>query len=221
MISLVKNETSVSVAPVHMDFDAVVGANERSETEIRTELGIGERPVILFAGRFTGQKNLSKLLSVKEIVADSSDFDPVFILAGDGPVFPEIAKESGEDLILPGWVEIERLAEFFAIANIFLITSHWEGTSRVVVEAGMNGLPVVTTPFAGALDNVVDGETGYVTDEVKNLADGVTTLLENPSLRSKMGRKAREKLEQRFDTQRLIHQYVSFLGVSEMETPSE
>jgi glycosyltransferase involved in cell wall biosynthesis len=79
----------------------------------------------------------------------------------------------------------------------------------------MNGLPVVATPFAGALDNIVDGETGYVTDEIESLADRVGKLLENPSVRSEMGEKARETLEQRFDAQRLINESVRFLSGGE------
>ncbi|AUG47896.1 hypothetical protein BVU17_10345 [Haloarcula taiwanensis] len=214
--SVVQDSTRVSVAPVRMDFDGVVGGSERSVTELRSAFGFGERPVIFFAGRFTDQKNLHKWLEVAAIVHEAANRTPLFVMVGDGPQSENVRQQVTEFGIedsfrFPGWVETERLAEYYDLADVFLITSDYEGTSRVVVEAGMNETPVVATPFAGAMDNIVDGETGFVAEDVETLARRVCELLEDATVRQQMGTRAREHLMERFDAERLVEEYVEFL----------
>ncbi|GAA3876959.1 glycosyltransferase family 4 protein [Haloarcula argentinensis] len=214
--SVVKDSTTISVAPVRMDFDGVVNGGERSVTELRSTFGFDDRPVIFFAGRFTGQKNLNKWLEVAARVHEAANRTPIFVMVGDGPQSEDIRKEVIElgiedSFRFPGWVETDRLAEYYDLADVFLITSDYEGTSRVVVEAGMNETPVVATPFAGAIDNIVDGETGFVADDVETLAQRVCELLEDATVRQQMGTRAREHLMDRFDAERLTEEYVEFL----------
>nr|WP_255475193.1 glycosyltransferase [Halapricum sp. CBA1109] len=192
-----------------MDFDSVVTA----DSTVRSEYGLGERPVVLFVGRFVAAKDLGTWVDVAARVRERSDRDPVFVLVGDGPRRDavESAVEDaglGDDVVFTGWVDPETVGEYYACADVFLITSNYEGTSRVVVEAGMNGLPVVATPFAGAHDNVADGETGFVKSSVTGLADRVTWLLERSDERERFGTAARDALEERFDRERLRVAYV-------------
>ncbi|MHC3378342.1 glycosyltransferase family 4 protein [Haloarcula sp. H-GB5] len=214
--SVVKDSTTVSVAPVRMDFDGVVDGGERSVTELRSAFGFDDRPVIFFAGRFTGQKNLNKWLEVATKVHEAVNRAPIFVMVGDGPQSENIQQQVTDlgiedSFRFPGWVETDRLAEYYGLADVFLITSDYEGTSRVVVEAGMNETPVVATPFAGAIDNIVDGETGFVADDVETLAQRVCELIEDATVRQQMGTRAREHLMGRFDAERLTEEYVEFL----------
>ncbi|MUV88791.1 glycosyltransferase [Halapricum sp. CBA1109] len=209
MAAFVPADVPVDVVPVSMDFDSVVTA----DSTVRSEYGLGERPVVLFVGRFVAAKDLGTWVDVAARVRERSDRDPVFVLVGDGPRRDavESAVEDaglGDDVVFTGWVDPETVGEYYACADVFLITSNYEGTSRVVVEAGMNGLPVVATPFAGAHDNVADGETGFVKSSVTGLADRVTWLLERSDERERFGTAARDALEERFDRERLRVAYV-------------
>jgi glycosyltransferase involved in cell wall biosynthesis len=65
----------------------------------------------------------------------------------------------------------------------------------VLIEAGLAGLPVVTTDVPGARDVVVDGVTGRIVavDDEGGLADAVESLLVDPASRASMGQAARER----------------------------
>lgn len=206
---------SVDVAPVNIDFEAFDVSTEAT-VQIRGELDIGDRPIVLFAGRFVSAKDLPRWLKVASMVHKLTDQKPVFVLVGDGPQLETVrtmVENLGlaSDIRLPGWVDREKLGAYYATSDIFLITSAYEGTSRVVVEAGVNELPVVATPFAGALDNIEDGETGFVEEDVDSLAQRVAWLLEHPEERTQMGEAARTFLQDRFDPDRLVSEYVRSL----------
>lgn len=207
--------SDVRVAPVRMSFERF-DASPGAVTRLSTELDCRNRPVVLFAGRFVPVKNFDKWLSVASRVRELVDEDPVFLLVGDGPEQERIETASRElgledDLRLTGWVDHEQIGAYYSLADVFLITSEYEGTSRVVVEAGMAELPVVTTPFAGSYDNVDHGVTGFIAETPETLAAHVATLLNDPERRAEMGRNARDYLSDRFDADRLTREYLSFL----------
>lgn len=212
---LVGDEIPIHVTPVRMAFDDLV-SKAPDESDIRNKLDIGDRPVVMFAGRFVPAKNLEKWTKVAADVRRRTATEPVFLLVGDGPkremVESEVAKHDlTDDLRLTGWVDHETLGEYYSLADVFLITSAYEGTSRVVVEAGMNGTPVVATQFAGAHDNIVDGETGMVANDPESLAEGVVELLDHPDDRDRMGREAKRFLETKYGERSFTAEYVDFL----------
>lgn len=56
--------------------------------------------------------------------------------------------------------------QLLAACDGLLLPSRWEGMPYIVLEAMAAGLPVLATPVDGALDLVVDGETGWLASEV-------------------------------------------------------
>lgn len=213
--SFVPADLPVDVVPVSMDFDSVVA----EDSTVRAAYDLGERPVVLFVGRFVPAKDLRTWVDVASTVCRDTDRDPVFLLVGDGPRRDavEAAVEAAglaDRVVFTGWIDPDEIGAYYACADVFLITSNYEGTSRVVVEAGMNGLPVVATPFAGARDNVVDGETGFVASSVEELSERVRCLLDNPDERAAFGAATRDRLRERFDRERLIEGYVDSIRAS-------
>jgi glycosyltransferase involved in cell wall biosynthesis len=78
----------------------------------------------------------------------------------------------------------------------------------VPVEGMACGVPVVVTNSGGLTESVVDGETGFVItkDEKKlpkELAGRVIELLEDEALAEEMGKKGRERAEEKFDKARM------------------
>ena len=80
--------------------------------------------------------------------------------------------------------------------HVFALTSRLppegggEGFGIVYLEAGLHGLPVVAGNVAGALDAVVDGETGLLVDPTDHVAvaDAISRLLLDRELASSLGR---------------------------------
>lgn len=75
-----------------------------------------------------------------------------------------------------------------------------EGLSRAVIEAMAYGVPGIVTPVGGNTDLIVDGECGLVVPvgDVDALAAAMERMHEDPAMRERMGRAARERIATRF-----------------------
>ncbi|WP_284010525.1 MULTISPECIES: glycosyltransferase family 4 protein [Haloarcula] len=216
---LVDEEIPVVVAPVSIDTESLVGeTTAERRAEVSEEFDFGDRPVVLFAGRFVEQKDFATWMAVAERVYTSMDSSPVFVLTGDGPLHSDVRRrfeqQGMRDVIrMPGWVDRETLSALYDLADVFLITSHYEGTSRVIVEAGLNELPTVATPFAGAKDNISHGESGFIAEDVDQLAAYVQTVLTDAGATTAFGQAAQRQLADRFEREDLVESYVDFLSI--------
>jgi len=105
-----------------------------------------------------------------------------FILVGDGEMRPRIeALVEGYGLQhrvrLAGWRrDIDRAMKSF---DALLLTSHWEGLPRVILEAASAGLPVVATRVGGVEEAVVrvDNARLYEAGDIAGLAAGLEAIL--------------------------------------------
>jgi glycosyltransferase involved in cell wall biosynthesis len=170
----------------------------------------GDRQVLLYAGRFERQKNLGMLLTVVQTLA-SERTDFILAMVGDGPDFEsfkrEVRQRRLEDRVrFFGFVERTRVADYFLAADMLIVTSIFEGTCRVLVEAAFSSKPAVTTAIAGADDIVIDGETGFVTaiGDSRAFAEKISALLGSPDLRAEMGRAARRHITAFFDEEKFL-----------------
>jgi glycosyltransferase involved in cell wall biosynthesis/2-polyprenyl-3-methyl-5-hydroxy-6-metoxy-1,4-benzoquinol methylase len=108
-----------------------------------------------------------------------------FVVFGTGPMMAEIlsfANERGisDRLRLPGTIADPGLA--LGLFDVFLLTSKFEGTPNVVLEAGLMGVPIVATDAGGTAEALHDGITGYVVPgaDAQALAARVTSILADP-----------------------------------------
>jgi glycosyltransferase involved in cell wall biosynthesis len=95
-----------------------------------------------------------------------------------------------------------RKAELFRSADLFVFPPRQlEGQPVVILEAMSYGLPVVTTAQGGIVDLVVDGATGvYVPPGApESLADALSHLVGNSTLRSAMGKAGQRRFEENFN----------------------
>ena len=83
-----------------------------------------------------------------------------------------------------------------------------EGSSRVALEGGASGKPIVASAVGCLPDVIRDGVTGIIVKpkDPDALAGALKTLLENEALRTKMGRAARERVEKNYDETMMIEQ---------------
>jgi glycosyltransferase involved in cell wall biosynthesis len=87
-----------------------------------------------------------------------------------------------------------------AAADVYALTSWYEGTSLVTLEAGALGVPVVSTNVAGVDDTIVDGVTGIVVPvgDVAAVAGAVLRLLGDRVGAASMGAAARAHVAEHF-----------------------
>jgi glycosyltransferase involved in cell wall biosynthesis len=171
---------------------ASLGARQKAR-ELRRQRGIEEdAPVIGFVGRFTRDKGVAELyqafISLREQYSSLR-----VLLVGDfevgDPIAPDIRRaiESNCAVIRTGFVP--DVVPYYHIMDICVLPTYREGFPGVPLEAQAAGIPVVTTQATGAIDSVLDGQTGFIVrvGDVDALRDAINRLLGDSSLRQRMG----------------------------------
>ena len=161
-----------------------------------------------FIGRITQIKRPDRFLDVvSEIKRRGINLD--FFMAGDGELLEGCRKRISEQdlpVTVLGWQsDIEKV---LSAADIVVLTSDNEGTPLSLIQAGMAGLPVVTTNVGSVPEVVIDGVTGIVTDlDVQEIANALEKLATDKALRERLGLAAQEFTLANFGVERLVHDH--------------
>ncbi len=154
---------------------------------------------VFSAGRLVDQKNHALLIRA---FADACAADPAspwhLVIAGDGPLrnpLRDLAKSLGiaERTYFIPWMP--SIGALYRRAAIYALSSHAEGFPNALVEAMSCGVPVIATdcPF-GPAEILGSSGAGLLSPpgDVGAFAQNLQTLMRDPSLRSTMGKIARD-----------------------------
>jgi glycosyltransferase involved in cell wall biosynthesis len=174
-----------------------------------TSFGLNkERSQCALIGRVTQIKRPDRFLDVvSEIKKRHIDLD--FFIAGDGELLEacrERIMRQGLPVKILGWQSnIERV---LSAADIVVLTSDNEGTPLSLIQAGMAGLPVVTTNVGSVPEVVLSNVTGLVTElGVQEIADALERLASDGALRVQLGSAAQKFTLANFGLQRLVNDH--------------
>jgi glycosyltransferase involved in cell wall biosynthesis len=100
---------------------------------------------------------------------------------------------------LGAYTSTEEKSAFMRSLDVFVLPSLTEGTPNCIVEAMSCGVPVIASAIGGVAD-MLTPETGLLVPpgEPEALADAMSRLAADPSLRASMGRAARRRYEEIF-----------------------
>jgi len=139
----------------------------------------------------------------------------ILLMVGDGP-----ERSSAERLVRRYGIEESvhftgkqaDIEEFMGIADVLLLPSETESFGLVALEAMACEVPVVATNVGGLPEVVRDGVDGYLleTGRIDLMAQRTLDILQNSSLRLKMGRNAREAAKRRFSVSKVVQAYEAF-----------
>jgi glycosyltransferase involved in cell wall biosynthesis len=184
-------------------------SNLPDKTKSKFSLGLLEtRLQCAFIGRLTHVKRPDRFL---DVVAESKKraLDLDFFIAGDGDLFGYCQERViREDLpvTLLGWQSNIEL--ILAASDIVMLTSDNEGTPLSLIQAGMAGLPVLTTNVGSVPEIVLNDVTGIVVElDVQMLADALEKLVLDGKLRDKLGASAKEFTRKNFGVSRLVQDH--------------
>ena len=162
-------------------------------------------PRVLFAGRLALQKNLPLLIDAARLLRERGRHFELHIV-GDGPEETPLrahAAKSGfnGELQFRAAVPREEIAEVFAAADVFALSSDYEGYPRVLMEAAAAGLPIVTTAVSGSDEAVENGETGSIVPigDTAAFAEKLDRLFGDFELRTRMGVAGRQRMRTQLD----------------------
>ncbi len=134
--------------------------------------------IILMASRLTKEKNITLAIrALKNIIAKYPKTG--LVLAGDGPKREDLEREVrelnlDENIKIEGWSM--DLASYYKTADLFLLTSDYEGYGRTIIESLAAGTPVVSTDVGCAK------EAGAILTEhdSEDIAKKIIDFIENP-----------------------------------------
>jgi len=92
-------------------------------------------------------------------------------------------------------------ARWFALFDVFVLTSREDPFPLVCLESSLMGTPIVCFDNTGMAEFVGDGDCGYMVDyiDVEAMADRVTSLLDDHDLRREVGERAARRVRDEFD----------------------
>ncbi len=178
--------------------DATLFSPERRSRGWRADIaGDPDRPIALYVGRLSHEKNLCTLAQAWR---ERSRKDAHLVLVGDGPARVDLERLlAGQPVTFTGYLRGEELARAYASADLFAFPSLTETFGQVVQEAMASGLPVLGFDADGVRDLVRPAETGFLAplgDEAA-FTRLLNELLDAPGERMQLGAQARALAESR------------------------
>ena len=184
-------------------------ANSSFGNQLRAELGWTDRPVIVCVSRLMARKGQDELIRALPEVHETSPMASL-IIVGEGPYrkdLESLVKKFGleEFVHLTGKVSQGELSKWYAAGDIFAMPCRtrmggWdvEGLGIVFLEGSATGLPVIVGDSGGAIDAVLDGETGYLVNgtNTSEIAQRISYLIANPDTAKRMGEAGRNWVSQ-------------------------
>jgi len=105
-----------------------------------------------------------------------------------------------------------KIVDYLSAADVLLLPSEQESFGLAALEAMACEVPVIASRVGGVPEVVTDGETGFLSEvgDVDKMAEDAARLLADATLRSEMGKRARESAVSRYRTDIVIPRYIEF-----------
>lgn len=150
-------------------------------------------PVMLYVGQIIPRKGIMELLEVWKKL-DKGLKEIQLVLLGDGEQYEDalnfIRANNLNNVYLPGKVDYSEVAQFYALADIFIIPTLEDNWSLVVPEAMSCALPVICSQYNGCWPELVKPENGWVFNPLdpENFKQALKTAWDNQKKWKEMGK---------------------------------
>lgn len=201
----ISNQALQAMVRIAPGIDTEHFAPRSDASELKADLELADKKVIVSVGRLVHRKGQDKLVeALPAILREHPDAHLLFV--GVGPHLQYIHKRAIQLGVLSsisfvGRIQYNELPRYISVGDIFAMPSRSrlaglevEGLGIVYLEASACQLPVVGGLSGGAPDAVLEGETGFAVDgrNPDSIATAINFLLSHPERAEEMGRRGRE-----------------------------
>ncbi len=205
----------IRTIPNFVDVDAIRPGDRLSP--YRRELGIDDRPVVMYAGNVGFSQSLESMIDAARDLPDVW-----FVINGDGAARPELERQARDlpNLVFGEYQPAERLAEVLATADVHAVLLK-TGLGRVSVPSKTYSIMAAGRPIVAAVDpgtevtRMVTGSGGGICvppDDSLAFITAVRTLVGDPERSSAMGRSARRHVESEASAASVASAYAALLS---------
>ena len=170
---------------------------------------------LLNLGRLEYQKNQKFLVKLAaELKKRRLPFK--MLIGGEGSLKKEL-NDLIKQLQVDNEVElvgfIEKPLQFISQADVFLLSSFWEGFGYVLAEAALCKKPIIAFDTSSNPELVIDGKNGYLVPEnnLNVFADKVEELFKNPELGERLGETGFQLVLKNFDKDKQVEKIEEYL----------
>ena len=196
----------------HLKFvPTVYNGTDLAHFHQKNDYRLHNHPVILNVARLDEEKNHRRLLDAFSIIEKEYP-EAELVIVGDGVLRSQLESRATE-IGITSKVHFEGLqndvARYLEQADVFCLTSDYEGQPMTLIEAMASGLPIVSTNVGGIPDMLSNDSTALLVEpDTNKIAQAVILLLSNPKLRRKLGKRALHASE-KFSHRRMAKSYLA------------
>ncbi|MBL4852009.1 MAG: glycosyltransferase family 4 protein [Gammaproteobacteria bacterium] len=221
------NQRVIFQNPTDRNILVKAGGVEKNKTSLIRGSGVNLRdylatpepdgvPIIVMASRLLKDKGVYEFVAAARII-HSKGVKGRFQLIGE-PDTGNLESVSVESVLAwqeEGIVEClglrSDIAELFSKAHIIVLPSYYaEGLPKVLIEAAASGRAIITTDMPGCRDAIEPGKTGLLIParDEQALVSVIEQLIEDVSLRQRMGREGRRLAEKEFSIEKIVQAHL-------------
>lgn len=192
--------------------------------DLKAKFSLGRRKMLLTAARLAERKGHDMLIHALPLILEKVP-DLVYIIAGSGPEEKKLKqlvekKKLASYVVFVGSVSEEDVPLYYAACDVFVMPNRetkgeetFEGFGTSFIEAGASAKPVIAGRSGGAVEAVLDGETGILVNPLsrEEIAAAAIKLLRDEKYAHKLGQQGRSRAEREFSWQFLAKKIETLL----------
>ena len=165
-------------------------AQPEAEPQLRAELGLDARPIVLCVAAKRAHKNLARL--IEAVARLAPERRPQLVLAGYATPhqaeLETLARQLGleRDVRFPAWVPEPQLEGLYAAATAFVLPSLHEGFGLPVLEAMARGLPVACSAQSALAEVAGDAALTFSPESAAEIAAAIEQIVGDADLRTRL-----------------------------------
>jgi len=210
-----KNSSNRNIHTIHQGTDHKYFKPENYNSNLKKKFSC-KGPILITVSRLSKRKCIDEMIEAVKIV--SKKFKNVkLLIVGKGEEKENLQNKIEElglqdNVIFTGFISDDDLRDLYATADIFLLTSKYEGFGIANCEALSSGTPVITYDTTAASDYIKDGITGFITNhDVKEFASKINYLLARPDKLKSFSKESRKLIEEGFTWERYAKEHDKIL----------
>lgn len=191
---------TVDITPISNGVNTTLFNPKNNGAYLKKQFEVPDKPTVLYTGRMSSEKNVDVVIRAIPDVLKQMDAQFLFCGSGGGykqrmiQLTKELDVESNTTFI--DFLDWKDYPNLYSMADVFVMPAEAELQSIVTLEAIASGLPAVVVN-KGAVPELVNNENGLLFEpqDTNQLATQIVTILDDASLRKKMGKKSLELIK--------------------------
>jgi glycosyltransferase involved in cell wall biosynthesis len=194
---------------------------QTSAISIRQQLNIPpQAPVVCGSGTLDWRKGTDLFVQLAGAVNRRNEAEPVYFFWVGGNLESDFYRELTYDLQKLGLEKVIRFVgqtaqplDYYAAADIFVLTSREDPFPLVCIENATLGKPLLCFEQSGGIPELVEEDAGFVVPylDLEAMAKKINQLVANPALRQQLGQLAQQKVLERCDVEMAAPQVLQLI----------